>query len=341
MTTSLVLYFQSDGSAAIFDPARNPTCDESGVQPPVVEVHAGDSYSLHNATLDELDAESEPPPAYRFREQREILHGLGQGDRLQCNGLIADWVLWQYKKDPAFDSLQQVLHKLAEGLGEEIAVADPVRLAPTDPRDYPALRIGKEIVPLPYASAGIIRVATMAYLLVWVWHEHKAACQLQGRSTAKELVLLWDEVEAHLHPRWQRTILPSFRAAFDGLTNSGIDLQLLLATHSPLVAASLEVELDSSKDSIFRFEFVSGQPSIEKQEVEKRGTADVWLEDLFHLQEPGSVEREKAVQDAKLAMDSGVRDPTRLERISTELAQSLPDFDPFYVDWKLYLRSNS
>lgn len=44
-------------------------------------------------------------------------------------------------------------------------------------------------------------------------------------------IVIVDELEQHLHPRWQRTILPQLRRLFP-------KIQFIVATHSPLVASS-------------------------------------------------------------------------------------------------------
>ena len=59
------------------------------------------------------------------------------------------------------------------------------------------------------ASAGVRRALALAYFLVWAWHEHRAAAQLLGKRPEDRFVVLFDEPETHLHPRWQRAILPS------------------------------------------------------------------------------------------------------------------------------------
>ena len=46
-----------------------------------------------------------------------------------------------------------------------------------------------------------------------------------------EAVVLVDEIEAHLHPRWQRTVVPLLRSALPRC-------QFIVTTHSPLVVAS-------------------------------------------------------------------------------------------------------
>ena len=53
-----------------------------------------------------------------------------------------------------------------------------------------------------------------------------------GRDGA-ELVYVIDDIDAHLHPRWQSRILGDFKRAFPGV-------QLVVSTHSPFVVASVE-----------------------------------------------------------------------------------------------------
>jgi len=48
-----------------------------------------------------------------------------------------------------------------------------------------------------------------------------------------EAILLVDEIDLHLHPVWQQTVIPSFRRAFP-------NTQLILSTHSPQVLTTVE-----------------------------------------------------------------------------------------------------
>lgn len=62
-----------------------------------------------------------------------------------------------------------------------------------------------------------------------------------NRILQQEAVCLIDEVDAHLHPRWQETALPGLRALFPRV-------QFIATTHSPIVVTTV------SPHSIFRFE---------------------------------------------------------------------------------------
>jgi predicted ATP-binding protein involved in virulence len=48
-----------------------------------------------------------------------------------------------------------------------------------------------------------------------------------------EAILLIDEIELHLHPKWQQTVIPSLRRAFP-------NTQLILTTHSPQVLTTID-----------------------------------------------------------------------------------------------------
>lgn len=79
---------------------------------------------------------------------------------------------------------------------------------------------------LPDGLRGILGWLVHALVMMDVW--------LQGRSdpTEAEAIFLLDEIESHLHPAWQRKILPAFQRLFP-------KSQIFVATHSPFVIASL------------------------------------------------------------------------------------------------------
>ena len=62
---------------------------------------------------------------------------------------------------------------------------------------------------------------------------------MTGRSTMrvtgpnKPAILLIDEIENHLHPTWQRRVIPALLEHFPGL-------QIFATTHSPFVVAGLK-----------------------------------------------------------------------------------------------------
>ena len=62
--------------------------------------------------------------------------------------------------------------------------------------------------------------------------------KLIRKTPQKNMVILIDEVEAHLHPKWQRVIVPALLDVRQDL-DPELRAQLLIATHSPLVTVSV------------------------------------------------------------------------------------------------------
>jgi predicted ATP-dependent endonuclease of OLD family len=135
-------------------------------------------------------------------------------------------------------------------------------------------------VPIVNCSAGIQRIVTLGYLLVWAWFEHLQNSKLQRRDPGEKLVILMDEVEAHLHPRWQRLIAP---ALLDSVSQLGPKVfpQVHLATHSPMVLAGVEVVADNSRDSLHHLVLEDNSVKVNRMPWVRRGRADQWLRELM------------------------------------------------------------
>ncbi len=73
----------------------------------------------------------------------------------------------------------------------------------------------------------VLMVGDMAHRLAIA---NPATAPLQGKG-----IVLIDEIELHLHPRWQREILPSLRETFP-------NIQFIVTTHSPQVLSAIRRE---------------------------------------------------------------------------------------------------
>jgi ABC-type glutathione transport system ATPase component len=178
----------------------------------------------------------------------------------------------------------------------------------------------------------------MAYFLVWAWHEHREAARLLNKKPEDRFVILFDEPETHLHPRWQRTILPSVLAAVDALrARSGAQLQMVVATHSPLVAASLEPLFDEALDEAVQLIVRDGVVVIEQGAWAKQGDASSWLvSPTFGLAQARSLEAERAIEAAEAWMRGERSLPPGLDSkaaIHAQLKRLLPALDEFWPRW--------
>src|SRR5207249_11638004 len=155
-------------------------------------------------------------------------------------GLLRDVVRWQERSEKAstFETFCAVLRRVSPPDFGPLELGDPQRI-PGEVRDVPTLKHPYDTVPILFESAGIKRIVTLAYLIVWAWEEHKLQAQQTGRREERRMVVIVDEAEAHLHPKWQRVILPALLGIGTDLSPE-LSIQLIVATHSPLVLASSE-----------------------------------------------------------------------------------------------------
>ncbi len=318
---SLGIYARIDGGFSIWDPARN-------YWPPRGDLGA--------------PAEWDAPAAFNFTPS-DVWNGLAPpGGRVLSNGLLRDWITWQFQKPELFATLTEVLAALSPHEDEILRPGKPVRSSLLDARDEPTLELAYGAVPLSLASAGMRRILALAYLLVWTWSEHRSASDILQQPPLNHLVLLIDEVEAHLHPQWQRRLLPALLDVMAKLNGAPAHpaIQIIATTHAPLILASVEPRFDPEVDRLITFVM---RP--EKRDVvainepwAKQGDAVNWLvSDVFGLKQARSREAERAIEaaeaymgDEKSALPPDLR--TKNE-IDLELHRVLPGHDSFWPRW--------
>jgi hypothetical protein len=214
------------------------------------------------------------------------------------------------------------------------------RLSVNDARDIPTVRMGYgQDVPILYASLGVRRIAALSYMLSWAWREHLIASKQLAQAPSSRVVMLFDEIEAHLHPRWQRAVIPSLLKVVQTLTDdAGANVQLIAATHSPLVLASIEPLFDTEKDKLFLLNLESGVVSLRETQWAMQGDVINWLvSESFGLQQGRSLEAEKAIEAADAWMRGDTAslpgDLSTKDAIHAELRRVLAGHDPFWPRW--------
>jgi hypothetical protein len=302
----LVLYVQVDGGFSVWDPARNYW------------------------KVDELDR----PNAYLFTAD-EIWEGNGY-----CEGLVRDWGSWQRENGETFEIFKRVLGALSPSDTEPLEPGELLKIGLSDPKRYPSLRMpyGEDIA-IVHASAGMRRVVALAYLLVWAWQEHRAAAQLRGVAEAREVIFLVDEIEGHLHPQWQRRIVPALLDVMEALTSLESRVQLITATHSALVLASVEPVFDEERDAWFDLDLEDGEVHLRKRPYVRLGEVGNWLvSDAFDLKEPRSLEGERALRAAQALLSTPTPSIEEIDAADEQLRRAgLPDIDPFWVRWSYFV----
>lgn len=334
---SLVIYARIDGSFAIWD-----------------------SYYVKGGIENYKDAFI-PLTSEEVWNGKKVPDGRG-GERTVIEGLIRDWVTWQQSRnDKEFQNLRRVLDAVSPPDEPLVPGLEPVRVDLQDRRDIPTLESEFGVVPITLASAGMRRALALAYLLVWAWTEHRKAADTIKELPSRDIVLLIDEPELHLHPGWQRTYLPAVLKAMS-MTAPNAGVQVFAATHSPLVLASLESAWVEEHDDLFVLERSGKLIRAEELPFTKEGDVSVWLASTVFGRVGGrSQEAELAIAAAMDVMAGRTRDaekhlaalearfqalpttpeerPARgprqplIERVHDALTRTLPGHDRFWARW--------
>jgi predicted ATP-binding protein involved in virulence len=135
-----------------------------------------------------------------------------------------------------------------------------------------------------------------------------------------EGVVLIDELDLHLHPRWQRVALPSLREAFPRL-------QLVVTTHSPQVLSSAE---NRQVRRLFNGEIQENQVFVEGRDT------NAILREYMHTEDRDR-EGTRDLQALHDAIDQG--DRAEAERLYNELLARWGDLDPALIRAKALIDS--
>lgn len=181
-------------------------------------------------------------------------------------------------------------------------------------------------VPLDQLSAGYQSVLAMTIDIMSIMLKQWA------RMEDAEGIVLIDELEAHLHPRWKMRIVSSLRAAFPRI-------QFLATTHDPLALRGLKTGevtlLRRSGDSVVA---VADLPSLEGLRVDQlltseyfglNSTVDPEVEALYQeyyallAKSERSKDEDSRLADLKAELDSHRQfGTTRRERMALEAADA-------------------
>ena len=143
-----------------------------------------------------------------------------------------------------------------------------------------------------------------------------------------------DEVESHLHPKWQRTVIPALMRVMDKLMTTS-DVQLITVTHSPLIMASVEPIFDNDLDSWFDLDLIDNKVVLARRPFVRQGDVRSWLtSDAFDMKSGYSVEAEKVLEEAALALSDENFSKDEAKAMDHCLREVLSDTDPFWMRWR-------
>jgi hypothetical protein len=257
-------------------------------------------------------------------------------------GLLRDWVKWQNSaKTSPWSVFKNLLEKMSPPDLGNLSPGSPIRLHGYM-MDIPTISHIYGNTPVVYAAAGVKRIITLAYLITWAWHEHKIAADLYNVMPEKRMIIFIDEIEEHLHPKWQRMILPAL-LDIQSLLSSKLEIQYIISTHSPLILASSETYFDEAQDGLFHLNIDndSRQVSLSKLDFIKYGQINSWLtSEIFGLDQPRSLNAENVINQAKKLQLQDNPDKERVGTVHRLLLNALSANDSFWPRWVYFAEKN-
>ena len=183
---------------------------------------------------------------------------------------------------------------------------------------------------------------TLADLIVKPRDRHIALCRENGTSPDTGMVVMIDEIEAHIHPKWQRTILGALMKIQNSLSENAC-VQFIISTHSPLVLASAEAVFDDDEDKLFKVKLSDDRKNavVREEDFIKYGQINAWLTSpIFDLTQARSIEAEKTVEEAKRLQLEDDPNPLEVQKAHENLLKYLSQTDPFWPRWIYFAQNN-
>lgn len=139
-------------------------------------------------------------------------------------------------------------------------------------------------------------------------------------------ILLIDEIDMHLHPRWQQLVVDLLRKAFPSL-------QMILSTHSPHVLSTVD------KHSIRVIRFLDGESTIETPLLQTRGvvSADV-LATIMKVDPVPKIDEAAWLSDYRALIEDGKAQSDDAQTLREKLLAHFGEEHPVMADCERLIR---
>lgn len=240
--------------------------------------------------LYDFQRSSDDLPAYVLT-QDELWGGMDRAKINFSKGLESDLLIWKKSTDEydkkALEMMVNILKCLSPRL--DLTLGEPTVLDKHGIEEIPTINMPyQQNVPIRFVSAAIKRILSVAYFIAWGYNTHVKWCMANkgANSISKKAVILFDEIDAHLHPKWQLSILPALMEVC-GQLDPQFSVQYFVTTHSPLVMVSAETLWNDQTDSLIDIDHFDQSVSVKVKPFVKLGKAESYLNaDQFDYTSP-------------------------------------------------------
>ena len=171
-------------------------------------------------------------------------------------------------------------------------------------------KVPKQRVQIPFQSLSDGYRSFLGWVVDLLYHLQYVCPETQSLRTVRGVVLV-DEVDLHLHPKWQMTVIATLAKVLP-------KLQFVFTSHSPLVAGSLE------RTNIVRLKLGSrNRSSTSRIDISVHGLdADqILVSDLFGLESTRAPEKRDRLYDLRIKARTG--DDEAAKQLISEMAKGL------------------
>jgi len=130
-------------------------------------------------------------------------------------------------------------------------------------------------------------------------------------------ILLIDEAENHLHPKWQKTFIKSIQAIFP-------NLQIIVTTHSPFIVSSIE----NAKIYVCQSKGSHAVITDETDVYSNKPIEEILLSPLFGVTYPFNTEISDLLQQRKIAISE--KNITKRIELENALKRINPQYFSFF-----------
>lgn len=185
------------------------------------------------------------------------------------------------------------------------------------------------VLPVSILSDGVRAMVSLVADLAWRCAKLNPQVGVSAQQQAEGIVFI-DEVDMHLHPKWQQTVIASLREAFP-------KIQFILTTHSPQVLSTV-----GSKNIRVIFQTLQGQSEVISPAQEIKGIESaVALNDIMEVNPVPPVKEAKWISDYTAKIENGTHDDAEGKALREKLLQTYGANHPVILDADKLIRFQS
>jgi len=205
------------------------------------------------------------------------------------NEAIQAWLLGLYSKKAIARERRQSAVAYALSLGRfekalKLICGEDLRFdVEIEPRLQPRVRMRHRSLNFSQLPDGVRN--TVGWLADFMMRQDAVRWD-PGLEAKRPGILILDEVDAHLHPRWQRTLLPAMRKALP-------DVQIIVSSHSPFVISSCP----GSRVHVLELDQYGKAHALPPVDAPIGASVTATLKDIFEVDSRFDVETERELDE--------------------------------------------